>query len=120
MENRPGLEEPTHQLLFAEINKSGATSLTLDDASDVATRDKLLLWLSDWHLLSFLGSCGLVSEADMQVFVKVGSAPSPDDPTVLDPLLLTDSWQTLTTFAREHARTSLSLLLIVLHELIPR
>ena len=77
-------------------------------------------WLSDWHLLSFLGSCGLVSEADMQVFVKVGSAPSPDDPTVLDPLLLTDSWQTLTTFAREHARTSLSLLLIVLHELIPR
>lgn len=30
-----------------------------------------------------------------------------NDPAVLDPLLETESWQTLATFARESARTSI-------------
>lgn len=44
----------------------------------------------------------------MKVLIKVASAQSLDDPAVLDPLIGTDSWQTIITFARESARTSLS------------
>lgn len=41
----------------------------------------------------------------MKVLVKVASAQSLDDPAVLDPLVSTESWQTIITFARESART---------------
>ena len=45
-------------------------------------------------------------QADSKVLVRVATSPNMDDPAVLDPLLKTESWQTLTTFARESARTS--------------
>jgi hypothetical protein len=32
------------------------------DGSDAHRRLELAKWLSDWHLLSFLGTCGLLSE----------------------------------------------------------
>ena len=32
------------------------------DASDAHRRLELAKWLSDWHLLSFLSACGLLSE----------------------------------------------------------
>jgi nuclear protein localization family protein 4 len=41
--------------------------------------------------------------------MHVATAPNLDDPTVLDSLLVTESWQTLMTFARESARTLLQL-----------
>ena len=41
-----------------------------------------------------------------------------NDPTVLDALLETESWQTLATFARESARTSFYTSFIVPHESI--
>lgn len=40
------------------------------------------------------------------MFVRVATAPNIDDPAVLDQLLETESWQTLSTFARESARKS--------------
>ncbi len=43
----------------------------------------------------------------MKVLLRVGSSPNLDDPTALDELLQTESWQTLLTFAREMARKSL-------------
>jgi hypothetical protein len=47
-----------------------------------------------------------VVQADSKVLIRVATAPNMDDPAVLDPLLKTESWQTLATFARESARTS--------------
>jgi len=44
-------------------------------------------------------------QADSKVLIRVATAPNMEDPTVLDPLLKTESWQTLATFARESART---------------
>jgi nuclear protein localization family protein 4 len=41
-----------------------------------------------------------------------------NDPTILDVLLETESWQTLATFARESARTSSYTFFIALHESI--
>ena len=32
------------------------------DGGDAHRRLELAKWLSDWHLLSFLGTCGLLSE----------------------------------------------------------
>jgi hypothetical protein len=32
------------------------------DGGDARRRLELARWLSDWHLLSFLGTCGLLSE----------------------------------------------------------
>ena len=32
------------------------------DGADAHRRLELAKWLSDWHLLSFLGTCGLLSE----------------------------------------------------------
>lgn len=40
------------------------------------------------------------------MLIRVATAPNMDNPAVLDPLLKTESWQTLATFARESARTS--------------
>jgi hypothetical protein len=39
------------------------------------------------------------------VLIRAVSVPNLESPTVLDSLLVTDSWQTIITFAREHART---------------
>ena len=40
----------------------------------------------------------------MKIFIRVASNPDKDDPTILDPILATESWHTLVTFARESAR----------------
>lgn len=105
------------------------------DGGNAHRRLELAKWLSDWHLLSFLGTSGLVSEviiiprppffrvfimltlwmfhpalpftqADAKVLIRVATSPNMENnPTVLDALLETESWQTLSTFARESART---------------
>src|ERR1700722_5462522 len=42
---------------------------------------------------------------DMKILMSVASSPTlPEDPTQLDPLLSTESWQVLMTFTRESAR----------------
>jgi nuclear protein localization family protein 4 len=42
---------------------------------------------------------------DIKVFIQTASSPNLlEDVIRLDPLLATDGWQTLMTFAREHAR----------------
>ena len=44
----------------------------------------------------------------MQVLIRTVSSPTLlDDPSQLDPLLATESWQSLMTFAREAARKDL-------------
>jgi len=74
------------------------------DGSNAHRRLELAKWLSDWHLLSFLGTSGLLSEADAKVFIRVATLPNMENnPAVLDALLETESWQTLATFARESA-----------------
>ncbi|KAI0067936.1 polyubiquitin-tagged protein recognition complex Npl4 component [Artomyces pyxidatus] len=104
IENRPGLEDQKIERVLESLNKLHAPDVH-DSRHDTDSHRRLELakWLSDWHLAAFLGASGLFSEADSKVLVHVASAPSLDDPSVLDPLLATDSWQTLMTFARESA-----------------
>ncbi|KAI0029157.1 polyubiquitin-tagged protein recognition complex Npl4 component [Vararia minispora EC-137] len=104
IENRPGLEDQSIELVLRRLNELHAPDVGKSDADrDAHRRLELAKWLSDWHLIAFLGTSGLFSEADMQVLARVASAPVLEDPQVLDPLLTTDSWQTIITFARESA-----------------
>lgn len=67
-------------------------------------RTELAHFLSDWHLIAFLGTTQLVSQEDMNVLLRVASSPNLEDPAVTDALFKTESWETLMTFTREMAR----------------
>ena len=99
---------------------------------DRAKRETLAKFISDWHLVAFLGTTGLISpvspirlwapalvhscfegmlindafstQDDMRVLVRTATAPRLDDERVLDDLVRTEGWLTLMTFAREAAR----------------
>jgi nuclear protein localization family protein 4 len=65
IENRPGLEDGTIQKVIAELGRLRAPELepsTHSTADDAHRRLQLAQWFSDWHLLAFLGTTGLVSE----------------------------------------------------------
>jgi nuclear protein localization family protein 4 len=52
------------------------------DGGDAHRRLELAKWLSDWHLLSFLGTCGLLSEVtDIPPLPFFGYAPCLLTPT---------------------------------------
>ncbi|KAH9178915.1 polyubiquitin-tagged protein recognition complex Npl4 component [Lactarius sanguifluus] len=104
IENRPGLEDQSIEQVMRSLNELGAPDVQVS-RQDANTHRRLELakWLSDWHLVAFLGNSGLLSETDIIVFLRVATAPDLNDPTVLDSLLVTESWQTLITFARESA-----------------
>ncbi|KAI9511784.1 polyubiquitin-tagged protein recognition complex Npl4 component [Russula earlei] len=115
IENRPGLEEQSIEQVMRSLNELGALDVQPSqrgpsrsrggvDDDDRHSRLELANWLRDWHLVAFLGTCGLFSEHDAKVLIRVATAPNiEEDPTVLDSLLETESWQTLTTFTRESA-----------------
>ncbi|KAG1757330.1 NPL4 family-domain-containing protein [Suillus lakei] len=105
IENRPGLEDQR----IEDLSDNPLTS-----TSDASKRLELAKWLSDWHLLGFLETTQLVSKspkqfpdilkADMQVLVSTVTSPSLlEDPSALNALFKTESWQTLMTFTRESA-----------------
>ncbi|KAI0052906.1 polyubiquitin-tagged protein recognition complex Npl4 component [Auriscalpium vulgare] len=104
IENRMGIEDQRIERVLEKLNQLHAPDVQAS-AHDTDTHRRLELakWLSDWHLVTFLGTSGLFSEDDMKTLVRVASAPNLDDPAVLDPLLATESWQTVLTFARESA-----------------
>jgi len=104
IENRPGLENQSIEQVMRSLNEHGAPDVQVSrQDANAHRRLELAKWLSDWHLVTFLGNSGLLSEADIIVFMHVATAPNLDEPTVLDSLLVTESWQTLMTFARESA-----------------
>lgn len=87
-------------------------------------RAELAKWLSDLHLVTFLGTTQLFSivsapryqlsspgltqcivQDDMKVLMRTVSSPTLlEDLSQLDAVLATEGWQTLMTFTRESAR----------------
>ncbi|KAH9050459.1 polyubiquitin-tagged protein recognition complex Npl4 component [Lactarius hengduanensis] len=96
IENRPGLENQSIEQVMRSLNELSAPDVQVS-RQDANTHRRLELakWLSDWHLVTFLGNSGLLSEADIVVFLRVATAPDLNDPTVLDFVTV--------TFARESA-----------------
>ena len=84
IENRPGLEDQTLDGLLAEVRN--------------VTPDTLVSWLSDWHLLAFLGQTGFFSPDDMRVACRVAVTHRGQEA-----LMSSSGWQTLVTIAQESA-----------------
>ncbi|KAJ2920228.1 hypothetical protein MD484_g186, partial [Candolleomyces efflorescens] len=102
IENRPGLEDQTLERAMSELSRLDAPALV--PGQDTYKKKDLAEWLSDFHLIAFLQTTQLLSIDDLNLLIKIVSSPKlMEDPSVLDPLLSTDSWQTLMTFTREHA-----------------
>ena len=65
-------------------------------------RKELAMYLSDWHLIAFMGTIGVLDDDDLQSLLKVAVAPSFDDPEILDELTGSrPGWQTLMAIVRE-------------------
>jgi len=108
IENRPGLEDQRIESALSELARLQAPDIQPGGggaSGDFQKRRELAGWLSNWHLITFLGQTQLLSIEDTKLFMGVVSAPKLlEDPSVLDPLLTSEGWQTLMAFAREHAR----------------
>ncbi|TFK41295.1 NPL4 family-domain-containing protein [Crucibulum laeve] len=101
IENRPGLEEQSLPVLMSTLSRLEAPSI---ERGESHKKTELARYLSDWHLIIFLGTTGLFSDEHLKLFMKIASSPTLlEDTSQLDPLLASDSWQTLMTFTRESA-----------------
>ncbi|KAL0950742.1 hypothetical protein HGRIS_007515 [Hohenbuehelia grisea] len=106
IENRQGIEEQQVEQVMATLRDLDAPNIQSSSASpgDAHKRLELAKWLSDWHLVAFLGTTQLFSPDDMAVLVRVASSPSLlEDSAQVDPLLATEGWQTFMTITRESA-----------------
>ncbi|KIK62280.1 hypothetical protein GYMLUDRAFT_72882 [Collybiopsis luxurians FD-317 M1] len=107
IENRPGLEDQTVELVLSQLASLGAPDVIDSRHRAPGQAQKvfeLAKALSDWHLIAFLDTTQLFPPDDMKVLMQVATSPTlMSDPSQLDPLLDTDGWQTLMTFTRENA-----------------
>ncbi|KAI0079865.1 polyubiquitin-tagged protein recognition complex Npl4 component [Panus rudis PR-1116 ss-1] len=104
IENRPGLEDQHIEKVLHALARLNAPDIREStQGGNAQQRAELAKFLSDWHLVAFLGTTQLISQEDMKLLLRIASSPNLDDRAVLDPLLRTDSWQTLMTFTREVA-----------------
>ncbi|KAF9452572.1 polyubiquitin-tagged protein recognition complex, Npl4 component [Macrolepiota fuliginosa MF-IS2] len=112
IENRPGLEDQTLDSVMSQLLKLDAPNIHDSRTSkpgEAHKRIELAKWLSDWHLITFLGTTQLVSDEDLKLIMRTVTDPKlAEDITLLDPVLNSDSWQTLMTFTRESAPASSS------------
>jgi len=108
IENRPGLEDASNSTLFKCLLQHGNVLplRSSNTGNDNATKRELLIRsLSDWHLLSYIGSLGLLSEDDTRALSEVAAASRNDAPEALDTLLARDGWRNLMLIAQESADT---------------
>ncbi|KAI0639037.1 polyubiquitin-tagged protein recognition complex Npl4 component [Trametes polyzona] len=104
IENRPGLEDQSIEDVLRQLAELEAYNVTESgQGGDAHKRQALARFISDWHLIAFLGTTGLINEHDLRVLIRAATAPNEESPTVLDELLHTEGWLTLMTFAREVA-----------------
>ncbi|KAG8959970.1 nuclear protein localization protein 4 [Tulasnella sp. 419] len=102
IENRPGIEHQDVTNVMATLYQLKAPELMAGQDGGQRRKD-LVTYLSDWHLLAFLGSVGILSEDDTKALAKVVTAPNLDDPHILDSAIQTDGWQTLMAITEDSA-----------------
>lgn len=121
-ENRQGLNDQSFELVAARFSKmaqalprslnstsngldalrvrQGGSGLGEADQMPAELAEVVGKWLSDWHLLAFLGMVGVFDKSDMQLLAKAASFRKPED---LQVLLRSPVWETLLTLVSEHA-----------------
>ncbi|KAK0465250.1 NPL4 family-domain-containing protein [Desarmillaria tabescens] len=107
IENRPGLEDQQIEHVLSTLHSLGAPDISDSKHLQPGRAHKtfeLAKWLSDWHLVAFLGTTQLFSPEDMKILMRTVTSPTLlEDVSQLDPLLTTEGWHTLMTFTRESA-----------------
>jgi nuclear protein localization family protein 4 len=104
IENRPGLEDQSLELILRRLAQLEAPSVeksSLTKPDEARQRQPLAEWLSDWHLVAFLSTTHVISTDDIKTFMRVVSSPTL--PSQLDTLLSTESWQMLMSLTVESA-----------------
>lgn len=64
IENRPGLEDQSIETVLKELNRLHAPDI-MPGSGPSRQRSELANFLSDWHLVAFLGTTQLVSQASV-------------------------------------------------------
>ncbi|KAH9853016.1 polyubiquitin-tagged protein recognition complex Npl4 component [Lenzites betulinus] len=104
IENRPGLEDQSIEGVLRQLAEMEAYDVSESKyGGDAQKRLALARFISDWHLIAFLGTSGLINENDLRVLVRTATASDEEKADVLDELVQTEGWLTLMTFAREAA-----------------
>ncbi|KAL5535116.1 NPL4 [Sanghuangporus sanghuang] len=106
IENRLGVESQEVQKVLRDLAKLRAPEVTSDPnfvRKEPGLFGQIVEHLSDWHLVTFLGTTGLISVNDMKLLVRAASSAGSEDQQVFYELFRTSSWETLMTFARENA-----------------
>ncbi|KAF8624850.1 hypothetical protein AX15_005730 [Amanita polypyramis BW_CC] len=107
IENRQGLEDQSLEIVLKRLTQLEPSSIedSRNSNSGVAHKRRALAeWLSDWHLITFLETTHLISSDDLKTFIRVASSPDLlEEPSQLDSLLETASWQMLVSLAQESA-----------------
>ncbi|KAI8983421.1 polyubiquitin-tagged protein recognition complex Npl4 component [Trametes punicea] len=102
IENRPGLEDQSIEDVLRRLAEFEAYDIPESTrGGDLQKRRNLATFISDWHLIAFLGTTGLINQNDLRVLIRTATAPDIESLTALDELLHTEGWLTLMTFARE-------------------
>jgi nuclear protein localization family protein 4 len=107
IENRPGLEDQRVEDVMKALARLDAPNIydtRHGKDNNPQKRAELAKWLSDWHLIAFLGTTQLFSQEDMKLLIHSISSPTLlEDLSQLDSVLASEGWQTLMTFTRESA-----------------
>jgi nuclear protein localization family protein 4 len=117
VENRSLLERQDFSTILRDLHRLGAT-----DLRDAATVTKVMDYLSDFHLLLFLPSTGILGEVSLvwaklrwfyltlkqrefKNLVKAVTAPDDQRLKLMEGVMNSGGWQTLMTIVQENART---------------
>ncbi|EJT99782.1 polyubiquitin-tagged protein recognition complex Npl4 component [Dacryopinax primogenitus] len=105
IENRPGLEDQDMSKVVDELFKRGASAITSprDARTSPATSQQVMTYLSDWHLLSFLGTVGVLSADDVRIMADAVTAPNLESTDGMEAIAKRDGWQTLMAIVGTHS-----------------
>ncbi|WFD42362.1 nuclear protein localization protein 4 [Malassezia psittaci] len=101
IENRPGLHDQDLSLICRELAQYQPDfSSSSDPSLSLESRQSLVRYLSDWHMLAFLGQTGILNDDEMKALCTV--AVTHDTGNALDNLLHTNGWHTLLAISSEY------------------
>lgn len=124
IENRSGIEYQDVQRVLKDLARLRAPEITGDQnyaRKEPGLFHQLIEYLSDWHLVTFLPSTGLISEVKFsspsvltwpvltrvqdarKLLVRAAASASSGDPKLFYEFFQTNSWETLMTFTKENA-----------------
>ncbi|KAG9102836.1 nuclear protein localization protein 4 [Ceratobasidium sp. 370] len=98
VENRSLLEPQDLSTILQELHKMGATDLT-----NVTSVLKVMDYLSNFHLLLFLPSTGILGEREYKNLVKAVTAPDDQRLKLMEAVMNSEGWQTLMAIVQQNA-----------------